>query len=324
VVQIARLPGTLVRPGEPSGSRWDRFVRRYGSRLCGNRLLRVGYDGLGDLDAALRDRSEASRPRLEVEVARALRHLDAKAEAVIVHHAAAVFAATAVSQSGKLDTAIVLSAQLRMVKEIAVIYYQRPRPRELWNLYANVGGAAFVAGELQDSELLAVLGAPVTAGVTGMIPVAGASPLISLLVRSLLDGSANALLTLRIGILARRYAGLRLEGDRGTVARSASLEAAGLLGSVVNRGSLRLVTLIKQSGTRGMTGAAQGALGFGKRILGKAGRAGARAAESTVQGARFLQESLRFWEDVASRSETDAAVPALPAGAEPSAVPPGE
>jgi len=330
VVQIARLPGALVRPAEASGPRWNRFVRRYGVRLRGNRLLRVGYDGLDDLEAALRDKSEAARPRLEAEITRGLRHLDANAEAVIVRHAAAVFAATAVSQSGKLDTAIVLSAQLRMVKEIAGIYYQRPRPRELWNLYANVGGAAFVAGELQDSELLAVLGAPVTAGVTGMIPMAGASPLISLLVRSLLDGSANALLTLRIGILARRYAGLRLEGDRSAISRSASLEAAGLLGGVVSRGSARVAALTRklllERATRGTTRAAKSAVGFGAslfdKILGAAGRAGARAAESTVQGARFLQESLRFWEDVAARSETDAEPPALPAGTE--TAPPGE
>ena len=37
-------------------------------------------------------------------------------------HAAAVFTATAVSQSGRLDSVIVLSAQFRMVKEVAEIF----------------------------------------------------------------------------------------------------------------------------------------------------------------------------------------------------------
>ena len=68
----------------------------------------------------------------------------------------------------------------------------------------------------------AVLGAPVSAGLTGFIPVSGMDPLVSLLMNSLLDGSANALLTLRIGALARRYCAIRLEDDRRKIARSAS------------------------------------------------------------------------------------------------------
>ncbi|MBK8233596.1 MAG: DUF697 domain-containing protein [Candidatus Eisenbacteria bacterium] len=157
------------------------------------------------LETALRSaRDEASLDALSSQVTRALDHLDRIANQRIRQHAAAVFVATGVSQSGRLDAGIVLSAQLRLVNEIARLYYQQPTPRELWHVYANVGAAAFVAGEIQDSEILAVLGAPVSAALSGFVPLHGTGPLVSLLVQSLLDGSANALLTLRVGVLARR------------------------------------------------------------------------------------------------------------------------
>jgi hypothetical protein len=311
VVQLLRLPRALVRPSEPTGPRWDRYVRRYAERLVRNDLVREGYVHLSDLESALADGGRGKR--LEEEVTRAVRFLDGKAQEAITRHAAAVFATTAVSQSGRLDTAIVLSAQVRMVKEVACVYYQRPTYRELVSLYSNVGASAFVAGEIQDSELLAVLGAPVTAGITSFLPVAGADPLISLLVNSLLDGSANGFLTLRIGVLTRRYAGLRLEGDRRTVARSASLEAAGLLGGVVSQGATRVATLTRklvvQRAVKGTSKAAKGVAGAGaslfERILGLAGKAGAAAASETTSRARALQESLRFWETIASTAQDE-------------------
>jgi hypothetical protein len=314
LVQVLRLPGALVRPASTTGPAWNRFVTRYARRLVKNQVLRTDYPRIEDLERAL---ERKAKRELEDEVTRAIAHLDVKAEAIVTRYAASVFTTTAISQSGRLDTALVLSAQFRMVKEIATVYYQRPQARELWSLYANVGTAGFVAGEIQDSELLAVLGAPVTAGITSFIPVAGSAPLVSLLVNSLLDGSANAFLTLRIGTLARRYAGLRLEEDRGTVARSASLEAAGLLGAVVSRGAARLATLTRklvlESATRGTARAAKGVAGAGvslfEKIFGLAGKAGSVAADGAVEGMRILQESLHFWESIAGPEKPTEAEP---------------
>jgi hypothetical protein len=313
VVQVVRLPGTLSRPSETSGPHWERFVRRYARRLVRNSTVRNDYAEHESLRKALTQGAEPAV--LETEVEGAVAFLDAKAREIIGRHAAAVFASTAVSQSGRLDSLIVISAQLRMVREIAALYYQRPRPRELWGLYANVGAAAFVAGELQDSEVLAVLGAPVTAGISGFIPLSGTDPLVSLLVNSLLDGSANAFLTLRIGALAKRYCGLRLEGDRRAVARSASMEAAGLLAGVVSQGASRIAVMTRKlvldgavKGTtrafQGTTRAVRGVAGLGvdlfERILGLAGK-----ATGIATGERLLLESIRFWESVASPPEPD-------------------
>jgi hypothetical protein len=313
VVQVVRLPGTLQRPAESSGPHWERFVRRYAKRLERNALVRSEYVGHASLRKVLDEKAEAAV--VESEVQEAISFLDGKAREIIGRHAAAVFASTAVSQSGRLDSLIVISAQLRMVREIAALYYQRPRPRELWGLYANVGAAAFVAGELQDSEVLAVLGAPVTAGISGFIPVSGTDPLVSLLVNSLLDGSANAFLTLRIGALSMRYCGLRLEGDRRAVARSASMEAAGLLAGVVSQGASRIAVmtrkLVLDGAVRGTTRAFQGTsravrgvAGLGmdlfEKILGLAGK-----ATGVATGERFLLESIRFWESVATPSSSE-------------------
>lgn len=305
VVRILRLPPALRRPPETAGPRWEAFVTRYGRRLSGNPRL-ADYEGLPRLRAAL-----AARPRdpaaVEAEAALAVAHLDRQAKEVILRHATAVFASTAISQSGRLDTAIVLSTQLRLVKEVAEVYVQRPSFRELSRLYAQVGATAFVAGEIQDSELLAVIGTPFATTLSGFVPVPGSTPLITLLVTSLLDGSANGFLTLRIGLLARRYAGLRLDGDTRQVARSASLEAAGLLEGVVRHGARRLVKVTRQMLVDRPLGrttrAARGVVGAGAslfdKVAGLAGVAGSAAAGTTVSGLQMLKASLKFWEAVA-------------------------
>ncbi len=304
---VLRLPGALRRPDAQQGPAWDKFVRRYAKRLARNPVLRAGYPEIPALDAALRGKRNGAA--IEGAAAGAVAFLDQRARQVVARHAAAVFTATAVSQSGRLDALIVLSAQLRLVKEIAELYYQRPRPQELWALYANVGASVFVAGEIQDSEILAVLGAPFVAGVGGVVP--GAAPLTSLLMTSLLDGSANAFLTLRVGALARRYCGLRLEGGRREVTRSASLEAAGLLTCTVGDGAKRVASLtrraIAEGAVRGTKVVARGVAGWGTSLFGKlsslAQQAGAKAVETASSGGRYLEDSLLFWDSVAEATE---------------------
>ncbi len=299
LVQVARLPGALVRPARTEGPKWDAFVLRYARRLGGNPSVeRVGFEGLETL------RTSKDPRELESAVEGALAVLEREANVIIARFAATVFTTTAVSQSGRMDTAIVLSAQFRLVREIAALYYQRPNLRELWELYGNVGASAFFAGEIQDSELIAVLGAPVTAGITGFIPVAGTDPLVTLLVSSLMDGSANAFMTLRVGVLSRRYCGIRLTTDKRLVARSASLEATAMLGVVVGQGANRVASatrkLILDGAVRGTGRAAKGLFG---KIGNLAERAGTAAVDTTQSGIRFLNESLRFWETVAESED---------------------
>jgi len=327
VARILRLPRALVRPKETEGGTWRRFLRDYAARLLRNRIVLEEYADVETLRSAW-TAAEGASP-LEDEVAKALKFLDGKARASICKHAAAVFAATAVSQSGRLDTAIVLSAQLRLVKDVAEIYYQRPHPRELVAVYLNVGSSAFIAGEIQDSELIAVLGAPVSAGLSGLIPLGGTDPLVSLLVTSLLDGSANALLTLRIGVLASRYCGIRLEDGRRGVARSASLEAAKLLGGVVAQGAGRVAGATRrvmvggairktQRAAEGLGRAGSSAFAGIAKLAEKTGAAARKVTQkSAVSTTTALRETLDFWEGVEAaaagkRKQEEDAGPAAP------------
>lgn len=304
VARIGALPPAVVRPEPTERKAWRRYLQRYADRLLQSALLSESYPER----QALKDARHAARGRrvepealllLESEMTKATQHLDRLTGKIIVQHAAAVFVATGASQSGRLDGAIVLSTQLRMIKEIAELYYQRPRPRELWELYSHVGASAFLAGEIEDSELLAVLGAPVSAALSGFVPVGGSGPLVSLLVHSLLDGSANALLTLRVGLLTRRYCAVRIEASRRDLVRGASLEAASLLSGVVAQGARRIAgatrRLAWQSATqapdaaaRGITDIGTGALTGLTRLAGKMSDRAARASQETLRGMKQL------------------------------------
>ena len=272
---------------------------------------------------AERGSDTAPTEHLEREIGAALTHLDERARQAIASHAAAVFASTAVSQSGRLDTLIVLAAQVRLVHQVAQIYVRRPPARELGRLYLNVGASAFVAGRIEDNQLMAVLSAPIGAAIAGLVPISGTDPIISLLMKSLLEGSANAFLTLRIGALSKAYCGLRPSIDRGLQARSASLEATGLLADTITHGAGRIASatrkLVLQGALRGTSRAARGVADLGTGVFGRLYDLAQRGAREVGQQARkpsptWLRESLVFWESVASvfRSESQSAVLSQP------------
>lgn len=309
VATVLAMPRALRAPDPGDSRAWSRYVRRYAARLARNPLLAAEWDEHGTLVAALRQRDgsvEVLVERVEAAVAR----LDGIARARIQEHAARVFAMTAVSQSGRLDTIVVIGAQLRLVRDVARVYVQRPSSAELLRLYANVGASAFVAGEIEDSEILAVLGAPVSAALTSLVPLQGTDPLISMLVSSLMDGSANGFLTLRVGAIARRYCGLRPDSHRRAVATSASLEAAGLLGGAVTDGARRVARatrrLVVQSAVEGTGKAARSVAGAGSAAAGRVAGLVDRTAREIGRRAqrpprRVLEEALRFWEGIAGR-----------------------
>jgi len=140
------------------------------------------------------------------EIEKAVGHLSTQADLVVRRTASAVFLSTALMQNGRLDGLIVLFTQIQMVGRIARIYVQRPSPRELARLYANVAGTAFVASGLESldlGEMVAPLAVSVVPALKGGIP--GLSGISALLVKCVSNGAANAFLTLRVGEIARRY-----------------------------------------------------------------------------------------------------------------------
>ncbi len=225
VVIIIRMPKPLEPPESEIGPEFDDHLKRLGERLAANPRIKLA--GIQPVD------------RLSIE--QAIQVLDDDANAIVKQMATTVFLTTAVSQSGRLDALLVLAAQSRMVWRIARLYYQRPSLRELTHLYANVAMTSLAAGELDDLELHQMI-QPVVAGTLGaaggVIP--GFQVLTTILVNSLLSGSANSFLTLRVGIIAKDYCGSLVAEPRTQVRRAASGEAARLLSGIVKESGARV------------------------------------------------------------------------------------
>ncbi len=221
VVMVARMPRALTPPECDSGPEFEAHLAKLAQRL-----------GVG---------SAASEPVDRHVIEGALERRDADADVIIRQMATTVFLSTAVSQSGRLDALLVLTAQSRMVWRIAHLYYQRPSLRELAHLYANVAATSFIAGELDDLELhqmIQPLAVSSVGAVGGAIP--GMQIFTSILVDSLLSGSANAFLTLRVGIISKSYCSSLVAAPRGRVRRAAAAQAARLLTGIVRESGARL------------------------------------------------------------------------------------
>jgi hypothetical protein len=292
VLIFLRLRQPLRPPPEEDDERFRAHLARLGARLSTNRLL--GGTSVGP------DRES---------IERALTILDRQADAHVTREASVVFLSTAISQSGSLDGLLVLAAQSRMIWAVAHVYAQRPSPRQMLWLYANVIATAFAAQAVEDLDLGEVLEpmiAPVLATTVGGGTVLLA-PLATLVGEALLQGTANALLTLRVGCIAKRYCrGLPLP-DRRLVRRAATREAAGMLGGVIVTHAAAVSSAVWNSG---------------KRILASRGRASlrqtaARLAASGALGAAIYEAVRRTIASLIAREEAAAPAEEPPASAGP-------
>jgi hypothetical protein len=227
IVMVVRMPRPLRPPASDTGPEFEAHLAALGRRLGSNPRVPISL-GLG------------SRPSRH-EIEQALGTLDVEANAVIKQMATTVFLTTAVSQSGRLDALLVLIAQSRMIWRVAHLYYQRPSLREMAYLYTNVAATAFVAGELDDLEFHQMI-QPVVAASLGTVggAIPGFQVFTTIAVNSLLSGSANAFLTLRVGMIAKAYCGSLVAQPRTKLRRSATAEAAWLLSGIVKESGARV------------------------------------------------------------------------------------
>ena len=234
-IAYAKLPAALVPPEEESGPKYDAYLQALRVRLAVNPRTR-------------------GRPlATEEEIESAVGHLSAEADSIVRSTASTVFLSTALMQNGRLDGLIVLFTQIQMVGRIARIYVQRPSPRELVRLYANVAGTAFVASGLESLELgemVAPLAVSVVPALKGGIP--GLSGISALLVRCISNGAANAFLTLRVGEVARRYCELTSRCPPELIRKSATAAAVQHLGRIVRENGALVVRKIWESTGRAL------------------------------------------------------------------------
>jgi len=276
LVTLARLPGAMLPPADQDSPEYSAYLKKLAARLKANPHL-AGRDISADEPATI----EA-----------ALKHLDGVATAAIQSIATTVFVSTAVSQSGRLDAIMVLMAQSRMVMRVAQIYYQRPGLRQIAHLYANVGATTFMVREIEDLDIAEQIEPIITAALSGSLAgaVPGVNIAANLVTSSILEGTANAFLTLRVGAIAREYCGALIQTDRRVVRRSASVEAAASLGSIVVKSAGAVTTSIanaaRKAGVETMSslvdGVTRGTREFAQR-MGAAVHA-IRRAEQADQG----------------------------------------
>jgi uncharacterized protein (DUF697 family) len=256
LVLFIRLPTALVPPSSADSPEFASHLKMLGQRLTTSPHL------------AGRDLSDRSR------VEEALAELGDRADLIVREAATTVFLATAVSQGGRLDSLLVLATQSRMVWRIAHLYGQRPSPRELARLYANVAGTVFLAGELNDLDLGDQVEPILTSAIGSLgASVPGFQVAGTILANCVLSGSANAFLTLRVGMVAKRSCGATVLEPKAALRRAATLEASKHLGKIVSEGTAKLTSAIwKASVTKVgdvMNGASDYAKDAGSKLLAK-------------------------------------------------------
>lgn len=146
---------------------------------------------------------------------------------IIITHAESVFLTTAISQNGRLDALAVLTINLRLIKELVTKCGFRPSYPALGRLSFNVMTSAIVAESIEDMKFSELFP-------QSSINALAEIPFLKTITGSLAQGSGNALLSLRVGIICRNYLFMSLKGiSRTQLKRLAFAEAVTLFPRVI-------------------------------------------------------------------------------------------
>ena len=152
----------------------------------------------------------------------------------IQKHAKTVMISTAISQNGRLDFFTVIVVNIKMIKEIVQLCGFRPSFSKLAKLTINVFTTALIAEGLEDMDITQMLPQSTFNTISEL-------PLIKPLMSSVTQGVSNALLTLRIGIVTRKYLFTDAqEVTKEKLRRDALLEATGMLPTVIGDATLSI------------------------------------------------------------------------------------
>ncbi|HNZ50439.1 MAG TPA: YcjF family protein [Bacilli bacterium] len=146
---------------------------------------------------------------------------------IVLRNAKTVMISTAISQNGRLDLITVLVVNLKMIKEIVLKSGFRPSYAKLGKLSANVLGTALIAEGLEGLDFNDIFPASTTNFLSEI-------PLIKPLASSIIQGISNALLTIRVGIITRKYLYAEYKNySKNEVRRDSIKESIKLLPSVI-------------------------------------------------------------------------------------------
>ena len=117
---------------------------------------------------------------------------------IMIKNAKTVLISTALCQNARVDMITVFTVDINMVKELVVKCGFRPNMVNLSKLLTKIFTTALIAEGLQSISMDDILPQSATNALKEV-------PFVKPIVSSLTQGLANALLTLRIGCVARRY-----------------------------------------------------------------------------------------------------------------------
>jgi len=259
IVQLLRLPKIIPPPADEKSPEYHRYRQQLCAALAKNPLLAEERIDFTDQETAL---------------PAALASLNNRADAILKDRARSVCVTTAISHYGRLDALLVLIAQVRMIWQIAHVYKTRPHWQETIRLFTNVVATAFIAGSIDDinidSQVELLVKSALGSSLSAMPGVGGVS---TFFVRSILSGATNAFLTLRVGIITKRYCSALTALDRKTVRKTALTEAGKLLGTIV----VETTSQVAEAIGKGMIRAGKGKVISGAKFAHQTVKSGAEA-----------------------------------------------
>lgn len=184
---------------------------------------------------------------------------------LIKQNANAIFLTTAISQNGALDTFVVLFSLTRMVWQLARYYRTRPSLKSLVKLYIQVASIVVMARTIEDADLIesqlepliaAILGESVASAIPGMVPIT------NLIVSSLMEGSINAFLTLRVGLITQEYLSAYSQHNKLDIRRSATTQSLTYMGDIIKHNSKTVVKSMGNAVKKASVGTAKRWLKF--------------------------------------------------------------
>ena len=237
---ISRMPRALLPPERTDSQEYQAYICKLGYRLSQNPSLAGTKVDPEDLKS--------------IEIS--LKALNTKADEQIKSTASSVFIMTAISQYGALDALIVLLAQFRMIWQVTTLYNQRPNLKELATLYGNVFATAFLASRIENLDLLEDQLEPVIASIMGS-SLSSFTPafttVATVVTNSIIEGSANAFLTLRVGLITKLYCASLTRQEQKQLRRIAAVQAASLLGKILSESAFTVTKTVFKAAARAGT-----------------------------------------------------------------------
>ena len=117
---------------------------------------------------------------------------------IIIREAKTVMISTAICQSSRFDMITVFTVNLKMIKNLVEKCGFRPSMKNLSKLTVNVFSTALIAEGLENINIEDIVPKSSLEFLNNM-------PYIGTIIESILQGAANAIMTLRIGCVCRRY-----------------------------------------------------------------------------------------------------------------------